>query len=170
MSESQHAHDQTDPGLGAPDDMATRALKIRPAQPVPATDTTQRLALEPPLPEARPEPAAPKASNLKYWIIGSLAVVLLAGTLGYYFWNPSAENPVAAKPEEEAPPILRPYLDRAAQGDASAMRMLGTMYYNGLNVRQDRKEGAKWYRKAAAAGSVGAKKDLETLGLTAEDR
>jgi TPR repeat protein len=40
------------------------------------------------------------------------------------------------------------------------------MYYNGLNVPQDSKEGILWYRKAAAAGSVAAKKDLEQLGLS----
>jgi TPR repeat protein len=45
------------------------------------------------------------------------------------------------------------------------MRMLGTMYYNGLNVQQDTREGIRWYRKAAAAGSVAARKDLEQLGI-----
>jgi len=48
------------------------------------------------------------------------------------------------------------------------MRMLGTLYYNGLNVPQDRDEGIRWYRKAAAAGSVAARKDLEQLGLNTE--
>jgi len=89
-------------------------------------------------------------------------VLILGGSLGYYLLYPSGESPLA---QEEIPPVLRPYLDRAGQGDPSAMRMLGTMYYNGLNVRKDRKEGIKWYRKAAAAGSVAAKKDLEQLGL-----
>jgi TPR repeat protein len=50
------------------------------------------------------------------------------------------------------------------------MRMLGTMYYNGLNVPQDTKEGIRWYRKAAAAGSVAAAKDLEQLGLPVTDK
>lgn len=199
MNDAPNAHDATDPGLGSPDDLATRALKIMPAPPVPATDatqrlpvappvppaeatqrmplappadtTTQRLELAPPLPEARSVPASPRRSNVKYWVIGALAVLLLAGTLTYYFMVPTGEAPVASKPEEEAapPPAVRPYLDKAAQGDPNAMRMLGTMYYNGLNVQQDRKEGIKWYRKAAAAGSVAAKRDLEQLGLGAED-
>ena len=63
------------------------------------------------------------------------------------------------------PPALRPYLDRAEEGDATAMRMLGTMYYNGLNVRKNKQEGIRWFRKAAASGSVAARKDLEQLGL-----
>lgn len=221
MSDPQNAHDQTDPGLGAPDDMATRALKIMPPAPPaaeatqrmatgepaaeatqrmptgepaaaatqrmptgePAADatqrmptgepeggTTQRIALDAPLPEARTGQVQPRRSTMKYWAFGILAVVILGGTLGYYLLYPSGETPVALEVKEEAPPVLRPYLDKAAQGDASAMRMLGTMYYNGLNVRQDRREGIKWYRKAAAAGSVAARKDLEQLGIPAEER
>ena len=45
----------------------------------------------------------------------------------------------------------------------------GPCTYNGLNVPQNTKEGIRWYRKAAAAGSVAAKKDLEQLGLTPEE-
>jgi TPR repeat protein len=41
------------------------------------------------------------------------------------------------------------------------------MYYNGLNVKRDTSEGIRWYRKAATAGSVAARKDLEQLGLSA---
>jgi TPR repeat protein len=33
------------------------------------------------------------------------------------------------------------------------MRMLGVMYYYGLNVPQDREKGLYWYRQAAAKGS-----------------
>jgi hypothetical protein len=66
---------------------------------------------------------------------------------------------------KDIPPSLRPYYDRAMAGDASAMRMLGTMYYNGLNVPPDTREGIRWYRRAAAAGSVAAGRDLEQLGL-----
>ena len=52
MSDTEHAHDDTIAGLGAPDDRATRALKIMPAPPAPATDQTQRLDLMPPAPAA----------------------------------------------------------------------------------------------------------------------
>ena len=41
---------------------------------------------------------------------------------------------------------------------------------NGLNVPQDTREGIRWYRKAAAAGSVAAAKDLEQLGLPVTDK
>ena len=95
-----------------------------------------------------------------------MAVLILAGAMVSYL----RMRPAAAVPGEEAgrpdvPPPLRPYYDRAQAGDPSAMRMLGTMYYNGLNVTQDTREGLRWYRKAAAAGSVAARKDLEQLGL-----
>ena len=70
---------------------------------------------------------------------------------------------MAGKTEEEAPPILRPY-HRAAQGDANAMRMLGIMSLQ----RPERPPGPQGrrqvVRKAAAAGSVGARKDLEIPG------
>jgi hypothetical protein len=103
---------------------------------------------------------------LATWGGGAVAVLILAGAVVSYL----RMRPAPAVPGEEAvrpdvPPALRPYLDRAQAGDPSAMRMLGTMYYNGLNVTQDTREGLRWYRKAAAAGSVAARKDLEQLGL-----
>jgi TPR repeat protein len=118
-------------------------------------------------------PPNPHPRRLRSWIGGIIAVLILAGAaLSYLRDRPSAvpgTEPLglfgAAKP---IPPNLRPYYDRAMAGDASAMRMLGTMYYNGLNVPQDTKEGIRWYRKAAAAGSVAAGKDLEQLGLAPE--
>ena len=65
------------------------------------------------------------------------------------------------------PTSLVPYYERAQAGDVNAMRMLGTMYYNGLNVPQDMDEGIRWYRKAANAGSLAATKDLAQLGVPA---
>jgi TPR repeat protein len=105
------------------------------------------------------------------WAAGIVAVLIIAGAaasyLGFHTGPAGAGDDEAA--EKDIPPTLRPYYDRAQEGDASAMRMLGTMYYNGLNVPQNTKEGIRWYRKAAAAGSVAAKKDLEQLGLAPEE-
>jgi len=72
----------------------------------------------------------------------------------------------AAKEETtsaETPAALRPYLEKAREGDAKSMHMLAVMYYNGLNVRQNREEGLKWYRKAAEAGSNAARKELKQI-------
>jgi hypothetical protein len=185
---------------GVPDPLATQALQsgppappvdeaintqIWPAGPPPAPATQVLPVGQPPVPpqeatmplkvgSALPESRAARPSRVKLWVIGVLAVVLLGGTLAYYLLYPSGEAPAAIqqalKVEEDVPPVLRPYLDKANQGDSGAMRMLGTMYYNGLNVRQDRREGIKWYRKAAAAGSVSARKDLDQLGLTVDEK
>ena len=102
---------------------------------------------------------------LRSWIGGGVAVLLLAGAAASYLRGPGSAGDLAGHAAPDIPPSLRPYYDRAQDGDASAMRMLGTMYYNGLNVPQDTREGIRWYRKAAAAGSVAAAKDLEQLGL-----
>ncbi|MGA2079494.1 MAG: SEL1-like repeat protein [Holophaga sp.] len=122
-----------------------------------------------PVPADRPRSAPGRRRALRYWMGGIVAVLILAGAAASY-WRvrpappPGEPEPVTAA--KDIPPTLRPYYDRALTGDASAMRMLGTMYYNGLNVPQNTKEGIRWYRKAAAAGSVAARKDLEQLGLT----
>jgi len=143
-----------------PDPGATVALPVRGAQPRPR-------------PEA-PEPAAPALLPARKmvgpWIfLGSVAVaILLWAGATILRKHPTAWSAPAAAPEPPPPP-LRAYYDRAGNGDVSAMRMLGTMYYNGLNVPRDTKEGIRWYRKAAAAGSVAAAKDLEQLGLTAKE-
>ena len=50
-------------------------------------------------------------------------------------------------------PILHPL---AKQGDAIAQVLLGTMYENGLGVKQDDFEAMKWYRKAAEQGYASA--------------
>jgi hypothetical protein len=65
----------------------------------------------------------------------------------------------------DIPPAQRPTYDRAVNGDAAAMRMLGSMYCKGLSVPRDSQEGIHWYRLAASAGSAEAVRDLEQLGL-----
>ena len=112
----------------------------------------------PPAPAVRP--------RWSVWIGAIAGVLVLAGAaLSYLRMRPSGAPGPGPMAAPDVPPALRSYYDRAMAGDASAMRMLGTMYYNGLNVAQDTREGIRWYRRAAAAGSVAAAKDLEQLGL-----
>ncbi|BDU77661.1 tetratricopeptide repeat protein [Mesoterricola sediminis] len=135
--------------------------------PDPADRATKTMKVGAPFPETRLEEPAPRPPRTRQWLFGLLAVVLLGGAVGVYFLGFGGEGGFALRAPEVPPPV-RPYLDLAKEGDPSAMRMLGTMYYNGLNVRQDRREGIRWFRKAAKAGSVAAKRDLEQLGLTVE--
>jgi hypothetical protein len=58
---------------------------------------------------------------------------------------------------------MRPAYEKALAGDPNAMRYLGVCYVNGLGVPADRAEGLKWYRRAAAAGSAAAQRDLQAL-------
>jgi hypothetical protein len=176
----------TDPETNE-DPLATRAMKTNPFPPKPDPDATQALPAgappPPPVLPAAPGSASTQAlpvtgdlpetrppSRARLWLFGVLAVAILGGSLAYYFLYPAGEAPAVLRAKEEVPPVLVPYMDKAKEGDSSAMRMLGTMYYNGLNVQQDRKAGIRWYRKAAAAGSVAAKKDLEQLGLSVDDK
>lgn len=76
---------------------------------------------------------------------------------------PPATASQEAPREAEVPPALRSYHEKALKGDANAMAVLGTMYYNGLNVPADRAEGLKWLRRAADAGNAAAKKQLAQL-------
>ncbi len=176
----QPAHDPNDPSL-PPDPDATQVLKtgeprlqdtqpmrIMPSVPAPEAATTRSQRIADPLPEARRSPA--RASRPLLWVFGLLAVAILGGSVAYYFLSAGGEAMAPARARGEVPAVLLPYLEKASQGDAGAMRMLGTMYYNGLNVPMDRKEGVKWYRKAAAAGNVAARKDLEQLGLAADEK
>jgi len=98
-----------------------------------------------------------------------LAVGCLAGlgVLGY-LWLVRAPAPAPpavhdAPPAEPIPAGAQVYLEQAKTGDAHAMRMLGVMYYYGLNVPQDREKGLYWYRKAAEKGSDAARSELARL-------
>lgn len=107
-------------------------------------------------------------------VVSSLTSVVLALLL----WQrtppapPQAPAPVMAAAPVPPPPAgtpeafqaaLKPYLDAARAGDTNAMRMLGAMYYHGLDLPRDRTEGLKWYRKAAESGSNVAKDELRQL-------
>ena len=41
--------------------------------------------------------------------------------------------------------------------------MVALMYWNGLNVKQDRVKGLGWYRKAVAAGDKAAQQELSVI-------
>jgi TPR repeat protein len=132
-----------------------------------------RNAVTQPIPVGQPGPGPLRRGRLRNWIVGGLAVLILAAVALSYLRDrpgaaPGTEAPGMFRPQKPVPPTARPYYDKAMAGDASAMRMLGAMYYYGLNVPQDTKEGIHWYRKAAAAGSVAAQKDLQQLGLAPE--
>jgi hypothetical protein len=119
----------------------------------------------------------PKASgsSLKLWIGLGVLLLLITGGAAYGFLRPTSETREentstqtstganAATPES-VPPELRPYMDQAKAGDAKAMHMIALMYWNGLNVRQDRVKGLAWYHKAAAAGSTAAQQFLKDSG------
>ncbi len=128
---------------------------------------------------------APSRKGLPMWAWAGMGVlVLLLAAGGLWLARPdllggsteaeaSPAEPTEAAPEAEpappaektveVPPALRPYLEKAEKGDAAAMRMLAVMYYQGLNVPRDEREGLKWYRKAAEAGSSAAAKDLRAI-------
>jgi TPR repeat protein len=95
--------------------------------------------------------------------------VLVLGAAGVWIYRARPVAAPAAGPgssaPETVPPELRPYLDQAKLGDAKAMHMIALMYWNGLNVRQDRVKGLEWYRKAAAAGSTAAQQFLKDNGI-----
>ncbi len=144
------------------------------AVPAEQTQRFERPVLEePPLPLAveseslQPKPQL-QAAGFPWKL--PLALLLLAlvggGAAAYLYLNRAAAPTTARTPAtapEAAPEGARLYLDQAKAGDANAMRMLGVMYYNGLNVPQDREKGLYWYRRAAEKGSATAKAELAQL-------
>ncbi len=154
-----------------------------PAQPDPQDRPRDARTLEIPANQL----PSPTRKGMPVWVwagVGALVLLLAAG--GLWMLRPdllggtsepeasAAETsesspeaaPVPAPLEEErveVPPALRSYHEKAEKGDAAAMRMLGAMYYNGLNVPRNKREGLKWYRKAAEAGSSAAAKELRAL-------
>jgi len=55
------------------------------------------------------------------------------------------------------------YRKAAEQGDASAQRGLGKLYYKGLGIPQDYKAAVRWYRLAAEQGDVEAQRNLALM-------
>jgi len=159
------ALEETDPGL-----FKTRGGQEPPLPPPGILDrsATQELPIGNPV---RPVALVSKRPPVLRLVLGATGLVLLALTGGLFCLRtrPMAyvQHAWQERQQKAVPPALRAYYDKAVLGDATAMRMLGTMYYNGLNVPRDTSEGIRWYRKAAAAGSVAARKDMEQLGLSA---
>jgi hypothetical protein len=114
-----------------------------------------------------PATSGRRHSRLMLGLATLLAILILGIAGGFFFLDATAPwlRFGSSAKTTEIPPALRDYYLQAQEGDASAMRMLGTMYYNGLNVHRNKAEGIRWFRRAADAGSVAARKDLEQLGL-----
>jgi Sel1 repeat len=165
---------------------AGRTLKLPLGAPEPAPDSTQRLLLtrpdEAPLRVQKEDqpvetagrtqklPVRPAAPRPLGWKV-PLGLVLLAGLAGggvyVAFFRvrpaPPAPPPASAPRAEAIPPAALATLEQAEAGDVRAMHLLGLMYYNGLNVPQDREKGLHWLRKAAAQGSAGARAELSQI-------
>ncbi len=94
-------------------------------------------------------------------VVGMGAYFLLSGARSFVGGSAAKVGTTAAA--EAAPPATEVYLQQAKAGDAHAMRLLGVMYYYGLNVPQDREKGLYWYRKAAEKGSDAARLELAKI-------
>jgi len=96
-----------------------------------------------------------------------LGVLVVLGVAAYQVFakGPAARSlsPAAGIMPAPLPAGVQVQLDLALAGDAHAMRMLGVMYYYGLNVPQDREKGLYWYRKAAEKGSDAARSELNKI-------
>lgn len=146
-----------------------------PTHPIPDADLQSPHSWQSPPLELRILAApTPDPRNLRTRVVGVIVVFILS-----WLWAPwLKENPKYAlgrlPSAQDLPATIRPTFERAVNGDAGAMRLLGSMYYHGLTVPQDAEEGLRWYRRAAAAGDAPAVRELERLGLTenedAEDR
>ena len=164
---------------------AGRSLELPIGMPVSGADRTQRLVL-PRLDEApirvqkvdQPVEAAgrtlklpvrPSAFRPLRWKVPLALALLMALGGGAYlaFFKrsalPPSPQPALAPTIESVPSAAKATLEQARAGDVHAMHMLGLMYYNGLNLPQDREKGLYWLRKAAEKGSVGARAELSQI-------
>lgn len=73
------------------------------------------------------------------------------------------QNGVKRYQPENASVAIKALQPLASQGDAEAQFRLGSLYYQGLGVRQDYQEAASWLRKAAEQGHVFAQTTLGTF-------
>lgn len=165
-------------GVGTKLPSSTGSQPTQPEEAAP--DATMALGMDSPARRSggyavNPDPQ-PTRKPFPWLMLGGIAGVAVAlGVGGMLFLKPGKSTPSDASPApqpvaaveptaEEVAPALRGPLAKAQGGDAKAMHLLGTMYYNGLNCPQNREEGLKWLRKAAEAGNKAAKSDLERMG------
>ena len=116
-------------------------------------------------------PGTPPASRRSWlpWVVGGLAAAAIAA--GVWIWSTRGAVPaqeVVSLPSppaalETLTPEVRALVKEAEGGNVHAMRTLALWYYYGLNVSKDREKGLDWYRKAAAAGSAAAKRELAQI-------
>lgn len=121
-------------------------------------------------PQWLPVPAElPRQSRWKWPLALGAGVVILVTALLVFFRGSGSQPAVARYPAFRpsaggpVPDAARAYFDKAKVGDVYAMRMLGVMYYNGLDVPQDREQGLYWYRQAAERGSEAARSELSKI-------
>ncbi len=117
----------------------------------------------------------PTPTPFSWKLPAALVGLVVLGIAGYLVLSrlpvppPSASTPsprpavVVPHAGEVLPASVQGYVDKAQAGDVNAMRMLGAMYYNGLNVPRDPVKGLAWYRKAAEHGSMAARAELDKL-------
>jgi TPR repeat protein len=103
------------------------------------------------------------ARDVRTWVAGVIAVFIVS-----WLWSPWLEEPTqqalaGIRSVQALPATVRPTLERAVNGDTSAMRELGSMYYHGVTVPRDTDEGFRWYRRAMAVGDAEAGRELEQL-------
>lgn len=173
------------PQVPAPDATLRLDASQRPGPPSPPPI---ELAIPaPPPPPIHPAPKPPRRHLGRWVALTAVALALVGG--GALLWlrpdlvglratpptpntDPSSTSEAPLRPtlppqappvRTDVPPALRSYHERALKGDANAMAILGTMYYNGLNVPADRAEGLKWLRRAADLGNAAAQKQLQQL-------
>lgn len=110
-----------------------------------------------PLAEPVPPPSFRRPWGL---LLATAALLILGGSAFVLLGRPGGGEVARAVPPS---PELRAYLDKAQAGDVGAMRMVGIRYAYGLEAPADRAEGVRWLRRAANAGSEGARRELAAL-------
>lgn len=135
------------------DEPPVRVRKVD--QPAEAAGQTQKLPI-------RPGAAKPALGWKVPLTLGLLVVLGLGAYLTFSRTSvpPSARLPVPAPVAEAVPPAAQAILEQAKAGDVRSMHLLGLMYYNGLNLPQDREKGLHWLRQAAEKGSDAARAEL----------
>lgn len=113
-------------------------------------------------------PAAPLTAGLatkrspKSLIGITLTVLIFAIGLVTFLWQQQQNGSVAEIPPAPLPKLQETKV-KAEMGDRQAEGILGEIYAEGKQVRQDYAEAAKWYRKAADQGLAKAQYNLGVL-------